>query len=142
MSQKLRIQNAILDTVLNRDFQGVVYDASGRPTAPKNITAKPLIPVLCNEVGATFEDDEDYGRGVKSTRGTWTFALRIRFPREVMLEDYEEELMNDPPRIPFDGGYPYVQIRLTSTEVQHPVQQQSATGTIAEFTFQAQQGRR
>lgn len=142
MSQKLRIQQALVDLVRTRSFPVVKNDSTGKPISPTTGTVTPLTPILCNEVGATFEDDGDYGRGVKSTRSTWTFAIRIRFGQEVLLEGFEEDMMNNPPRIAADGSLPYVQLRLTASEPQHPVQQQPGTGTIVEFTFQAQQGRR
>ena len=68
----------------------------------------------------------------------------MKFNREVLIEKFEESLLADPPIIARDdeAGLPLATMRLIQTEVEHPVQQQAASGTIVEFTFEAEQGRK
>jgi hypothetical protein len=142
MSQKLRIQTALVNLVKDYEFPSVIYNANGVPSQSVSVT--PLTPILCNEIQSNFANDDEYGQGVKSVRLTWPFAVRIKFNREVLLEPFEEEMCNNPPRIGPDtvNGYPYVQLRLEQTTPVHPVQRQPSTGTEVEFIFQASQGRR
>jgi hypothetical protein len=143
MSQKLRVQNALVDLLLNRPFPVVTYNAQGKPSLSGQ-TVVPITPILSNEIASAFVEDDDMGREVMSLRSGWIFEVRAEFPREVLLEHFEEEMMSSPPRIGPDpqNGYPYVQLRLNQTQPSHPVQKGSATGTKVQFFFQAVQGRR
>lgn len=149
ITQKLRIQRVLVSLVAAHEFPVVTYDSTGAPNdivteGPEKAVALAHQPILCNETSSAFAEDERNGRDVVQARDTWNFALRVKFDREVLLELFEEEVMDNPPKIPGDSalGLPFVILRLINTEVEHPVQQQGASGTIVEFTFQAVQGRR
>lgn len=156
-SQRLRVQNALVDAVKDFDFAVVTYDGDGNPsikqqqvdTGPgggpqlefEDVTTKPHKPIIANEINATFEPDIDYGRDDAQRVGQWQFALRLSFDQEVVLDAFERSVNEDLITIPKSGSLEPVQLRLTSKEVEHPVQQQEANGTKVEFIFEALEGR-
>lgn len=150
-SQRIRIQQTLVAYAKNYQFPIVFYEADGSPRSisQSGIGAQtpvrtPTLPVLCNEIQSVFEQDPQYRRNDIQTRQQWTFALRLKFDQEVLIERFEEGLLANPIIIDRDvvAGLPLVTLRLVQSEVQHPVQQQGATGTIVEFTFEAEQGRK
>lgn len=145
-SQRMRIQQALVDLALGTEFLPVAYDSDGKPTpvSPATPRITPSTPVLCNEIETSFIEDERYGRDRIRQRASWRFALRFRFSREVLLDFFEEYLMTNPVFVPADTslGLPSVTLLIVSAEITHPVQQQGATGTVVEYIFEAEQGRK
>lgn len=146
LTQRLRIQQALVALVNGREFPYVSYESSGAPAQvdPDENTVTPLTPILCNEIESAFGDDENNGRQIAQVRSAWQFALRMKFNREVLLELFEDSVMDNPPTIAKDDalGLPFVRLRIVSQRVEHPVQQQGASGTIVEYIFEAEEGRR
>ena len=144
-SQRLRIQRKLVSIAKDTEFPVVTYGDDGSPNAVNDKEfIKPSTPILCNETQSVFAEDERYRRGDIQTRQQWTYALRMKFDREVLLEFFEEALLADPPVVERDdeNGFPQATLRLIQSEVSHPVQQGAASGTIVEFTFEAEQGRK
>lgn len=146
--QRIRIQNKLVDLVLDASFPVVKYDQDGRASVKQesgqDVLSPVASPVVCNEVGSSFEEDENHGRSLKTVRSGWSFVLRLQFNSEVILEDFEETLSDSPPTIPLDEekGLPFVRLFLVGAEAEHPVQHDGNTGTKVEYTFLAEQGRR
>jgi hypothetical protein len=147
MSQRLRIQAAVVETLRATTFPVVVYASDGTPSTTvvedttETLVETPILPILCNEVSSIFEEDLLYKRGVKDKKNSWTFEVRLRFNREVLLEDFEEAWIARPYTLPAEGDLPPVTLRLQTAEIEHPVQQGGTNGTIAKYTFEAEQGR-
>lgn len=143
MSLRLAVQAKLVEEAKDGCFPIVTYASDGSPNPiDETVLAGPLLPITCNETGCEFTEDENNRRGDFQQRVGWTFSLRMRFNSEVLLEMFEEVMMEDPPFIPSANGYPSVTLRLTGTEPQHPPQQEASNGTSVEFTFEAIQGRR
>jgi len=137
--KRTQIQEAIVGMVKDREFRTVAYDTDGVPRVRETeFSIKAARPILCNEVNSSFEVDPDHGRYRVLRRRTWNFALKMKFPSEVLLEEFESELQERPPHI---AGL-NTTIFLLSANVEHPVQQDGKTGTIAEYVFQALEGRK
>ena len=157
MSQKLRIQNAIVDSVKGSAFPVVKYSGDGNanieteiigpafPGSPnvqvEDITVLPHKPIICNEVSAAYERDLNDGRDDTQRVSQWQFALRLSFDQEVILDRYERDVNENLISIPKDGNLEFVRVRLISKEVEHPVQQNQTTGTRVEYIFEAVEGR-
>lgn len=149
MSTRLLIQSAIVDFLKDIEFPIVAYDGLGVPSIIDPLTLaegeiafiKPLTPILCNEINGVFEEDPQYKRSRILRRSGWTFQIKMRFDREVLLEAFEQSWMQNPLVIPAANGLPQVTLLLQTSEPVHPVQQSGANGTIVTYTFEAELGR-
>lgn len=144
MSQRLRIQDALVSLVLGTDWPVVSYDEDGRPSGLDMAEKEqPQTPILCNEISSSFDLDEQNLRGDFQRRTSWIFSLKIKFDREVLLEYFENAMMANPLYLGPDlsRGLSSVTLRLIGTEPTHPVQK-GGPGTSVEFSFEAEQGRR
>ena len=145
LSLRLTIQSAIVDFLKDMDFPVVVYDASGDPNiidpSEPSSSIRPLTPIICNETGSIFEEDPLYKRGRILQRSSWTFQIKMRFDREVLLEVFEESWMRSPLVIPATENHKQITLLLQSSDPTHPVQQSGANGTAVTYTFEAQVAR-
>lgn len=148
LTQKLRIQKKIVELLLSEEFPVVTYDANGSPQdlvieGENKKVATPKTPIIANEIQSSFSTDPNNGRAVSQLRDSWTFTVRVGFDSEVCIELFEDKVTKDVPKIPVDKeqGLPFVQLKLVASVPVHPVQQQGASGTTVEFTFEAEQGR-
>lgn len=144
-SQRTRIQKALVDLVKDETFPQISYNPDGSPREPDDQrVSRPEQPILCNETQSVFSQDERHRRGDVQRRDSWLFSLKMTFKTEVLMEIFEDNLVADPPVLEADKdkGLPQVVLRLVQTDVSHPVQQGASVGTQAEFTFEAELGRR
>lgn len=137
------IINTLIQRAMDGDFYKTIRGATGglQKVDDANVVS-PTLPILCDETQCNFEVDPDHGRSYKMERLGWTFALRMKFNVPVLLDVFCENLVESPPMVPATDGFPNYILKLQSMEVDHPVQQGGATGTIVEFTFEAEEGRR
>lgn len=90
---------------------------------------------------ATFGDPVRNRRNaLRRERLTWTWRLQIKFNTQVALEPFEQSLLTNYPlvkRDPENGIDQQISFLLEDVEVQTPVTQQPAQGTVATYRFSA-----
>lgn len=146
-SNKIRIQNKLIELAQAGRFFAVTYDPATKKANDVDDTTDPVDPpasVLANEIRQTFDIDPHMGRKQIGRRHGWTFQLLCTWNREVTVEFFEKDLLDPLPRLNDDkaNGLEDATLILGLTEVTHPPQQNAANGTAAKFTFEAIIGRK
>jgi hypothetical protein len=148
-SQRIRIQNFLRQKAMGAEFPVVVYDAAGLASVATEQVAEQLITkkinpqsATCNEVQEAYEPDRNMGRRVQDRRSQWLFHLNLKFNQEVLLEDFVQDFLDNPPMLPRTEDLDHVMLRLVRCDPLHPPRQQSSTGTQATLTIVAIPSRR
>ena len=144
MGLKHLIQNKLLDHIEQfTSFQKVTYDENNRAfLGASQLGIDLLASRHANEISSNFSDDPRHGRSHKLQRDNWTFQLRVTFKAEVSVENFEESWQENPPILSReDTSGKQVTLLLTSSDINHPPQKGSSTGTIARFTILAKLSR-
>lgn len=148
MALKHLIQNKLLDHIETSTLiRKTKYDGNNRASLvaieePPLTGANLLASRHANEIASNFANDPRHGRSHKLERSQWTFQLRVVFKTEVSLEDFEEAWSSDPPILSrADTSSKQVTLLLSSSEITHPPQKTSSTGTSAVFTILAKLSR-
>ena len=144
ITQRTRIQNAIIALIQAGEFYKVTYDEETLLADDVDDTTQ-IAPeyVTANEIQATFEGDTQHTLSKKRTRATWSFQAIVRFNCQVTLELFEKALIDDPPVLAVDeaNNLPQATINLTITRPIHPVNSESSAGTEVRLSFDVDQGR-
>lgn len=141
------IQNKLIDYAQESvAFRKVKYDQDNKVDLDTNDPPLPGSSVISschvNETSSQFSLDQRNGRALRQKRESWIFQLRITFKTEVMVEELEEKWIKSPPVLArSDTSSNQVTLMLLGTDIQHPPQKTSSTGTKAVFTIQAQLSR-
>jgi len=138
--QRTRIQNELMSVAKAFDFVTAAYDDAGAASASDTDTVNPET-AFANEIASVYEQDPKYMIGVRRKKTNWRFILILKFNVEVILEDFEDYLRENPPRLDKDGDLPPVRLDIENVEVDHPVTQTPGRGTEAKIEFTAWQGR-
>lgn len=95
--------------------------------------------VEANETSAVFSPERRYGRSYKQDRAQWVWVLILQFHEEVIVTDFEQSILDDPPCIPrdVDTGNRQVRLRLLDSKYQHPARQDASNGTRLVCKFSA-----
>lgn len=145
MSQRTRIQTALLQAAKTGAFFHVTYRDDGTPN-DIDFDGKRIAPTSCltNEIDSNFSLDQKMGRKLIRRRDTWNFKLILVFPVEVTGEKFEQDLLDKSMILPADPtiGMPVVELNLSESEYTHPTTHDPANGSRIEFTFEAVEGRR
>lgn len=143
MSNRLRIQNTILELIQEGEFYPVTYINNGYSTAPSREIANLIRPtsVECNETGSAFEPDPLNGRRLVQQRSSWFFEAKAQFNKEVLMEYFEEKCNNNVIVIPAQKPLRAVFIRLTASEYAHPPRHSANNGSAVIFRFECQESR-
>lgn len=147
MALKHLIQNKLLQYIReSQTFRTVSYAKNTGyaeiSDPPAKLGAEVLASCRVNETNSFFELDPRHGRDRKLRRSTWTFQLRAVFNQEVTVEDFEQAWLESPPVLSRqDTSSKQVTLLLVSSDIRHPPQQSSSTGTVAIFTIQAELSR-
>lgn len=145
MALKHLIQNAVIDYVNDNSlFREVTYNSENKATVsdPPLPGFSVVTSIHVNETGSVFGIDPQAGRDQKMRRNEWTFALVVKFKTEIDVEDFEQAWMDKPLILSRQAtSSKQVTLYLTQTEINHPPQKSSSTGTSALFTIQAQLSR-
>lgn len=139
IAQRTRIQNALIAAAAAYDFPVVTYNKdTGAATADEATTIKPKTN-LSNETKSGFERDDKQGRKIVRERSGWKFELRLKFDKEVLLDGFVDSVTDTQLRLEPDdaNGLLGVLLELDNMDVEHPVQQDSASGTQVTFDFTA-----
>lgn len=150
MTQVVASTNSLKNAIIKRlrtiakngIFYRTNYDKTGNPIDVNVDVDKPLEPasVICNEIQAGFERDENYGRALAVKRTAWSFELHLSFHKEVSLDLFEFSLMNPVPIVTVPD-FPSVALELTDGNYEHPPSQQASSGTSVVYVFNASAGR-
>ena len=143
MSQKGRIQEALLRLGKQGRFFKVLYRDDGTPTDidPDGQPTKPQT-CLCNETDAEFATDPNMGRRRARKRVLWKFKLVLGFPCEVNAENFEQDVMDEVLTLPPTDTLPSVFIEIADAEYDHPTTKDPGNGSRIEYSFEAVEGRR
>lgn len=136
------IHDLLITTALEVPSKFLEASYTGDP--PLLVAGSALVPssVEANEVQSVFGTDQRYGRDVKQIRTSWTWHLKLRFDREVILDGFEEALMADPLVIAHDpaGGIDrQITLLLENSDIKHPPRGGASNGTEATYRFVAMQ---
>lgn len=140
---RVKIQQAIYDAASAGTYLLASYSAkTGRPDEPAiTDTASPKT-IRVNEVNSKFGEDKNYRRGIKFVRASWVFSLNLSFDREIHLEQFEQELLDNPLFIGNDeqetSGRRFL-ISLVDATYTQPPQHNASNGTHVEYTLEAVQ---
>lgn len=151
MSDKLKIQKAMIALARAGEFYQVDYDEQGAPIdfardTEDNIPIGTPIgtrispgSVGCNEVSSRFAPDTRQGRRVATKASEWLFELVLAFDKEALLEWFEKSINQNVPIVRLDNGTSAL-LRLRQKTVRHPIRQQSSGGTQVTYTVLADCG--
>lgn len=143
ITNRTRIQNAIIDLVNGLSFFRVKYDKdTGYASIDDTIPIKPKT-LLTNEIQSNWSRDPRYGQGIRNIKTRWTFELLLGFNCEVTLEYLEAAFETSALSIPADNdnGFKQAILELSAILVEHPAEQSGAPGTKARITLTADLGR-
>lgn len=140
MSQRVRIQNKLLDVVRSGDFREVAYDPESLAATEAAVRTPPA-SLAVNEVRSTFEVDGRFGRSLAMKRGVWQFHVEARWDREVALDRFESDAGSNSILIPADEEHDQVLLILANVTTKHPVRQAGERGTEATIAFDVLIGR-
>lgn len=143
---KVRVQNALIDAAMagaTRPFYAVTYDSSQKLALAAGPTLVLPKEALANEVRTEFGQAERFRRYNRHERQVWTWELRLGFDQEVVCEEFEESLADQPIVLPSDTilGYAQITLAFQTADYSHPPTQSARTGTKVTYTFEAQRRR-
>jgi hypothetical protein len=133
------IQNALIDAGKQGTFLDANYDpdlctlSSGLQRTPSSIEA--------NEVSSVFKTESRHGRKVLQDRSQWQWLLILQFEEEVILQPFEDQLLENPLCIERDiaaGVTRQVTLKLLDVSPKHPPRQGASNGTQARYRFSAE----
>ena len=133
------IQNKLVSTVRDsEDLQTVTYDRLNLASAHPALGSAVVASCHANETSSSFGIDSSFGRDRRQRRLDWTFELKVKFNQEVSVEALEEAWLENPPVLTReDTSSKQVTLLLISSDISHPPQQSSSTGTSVTFIVQA-----
>lgn len=154
MSQRVHIQNAILDLVLGNTESGAqpvakfveVPYVEGRPQQIDYEAADTVVPASAhvNETGQSFQEDTDVKHKRVQKCVEWTFDLTLAWNVEVTLEFFLKAVTENVPLVAKDETEGWQQCRLyfgQPVRVSHGAQQQSPSGTNVTIAIKGKLGR-
>jgi len=133
MSDRVLIQNKILDIVESSEFPIVAYDSdTHRPLLTTDLS-EPNARV--NEIqGQITNSTKNSGRSRVFNIQSWVFELRLKFNEEVSLEDFLKDKMSN---LIFDVKGEKIEVSAGAFNVDHPAQQGAQAGTSLKLTLTA-----
>lgn len=141
--QKARIYNRLFQLGKNGTFYRVRYLSDGTMLGDLNENDK-IAPktVLVNETAASFDIPMQFRRYARRERSGWTWQLYLAFDKEVIIEAFEKELIEQAIILPYDkeNKLQQVTLELVDSEYTHPVKREPASGTQVTLTFHATLG--
>jgi len=143
-SQRTRIQNFLQATAAAYSFPTITYDDITSNATVQDAAEDTIKPSSCkaNEVGSSFERDENQGRRVLRQRNEWRFELWLKFTKEVLMEGFENSLIDPVKRMSPTADHLGVLLELDASTPVHPAQQEAKAGTEARLIFIATEMRR
>ena len=136
-SDKVRIQNALVDMAEGAVFYPTTYDGR-KLNDPDLDSAETVSPasVAANEVGANFDVDDRYMRGFAQERTSWTWELILGFSEEVDASQAEESWLSTVQQVPANDAQGLAQhfLFLRGVSYSHPTRD-GHTGTKITYTF-------
>jgi len=147
MSQRVRIQQYLIDLFIAGEFYPVEYDPQTFKPLPVDTSDENRIrpvSIYCNEVKSSFSLDSSQGTLVAEKRTSWEFYLVYRFAKEALLEEFEKSIMREVPKMPRIGDMPSALIFLVSHEPSHPItdhNNKGVRGTEGALVFNVSENR-
>ncbi len=132
-SYKLTIQNKLIDVAKTHQFFRVGYDGRSAYATDEVITPG---SIEANEISSSFGESEHRIK-YRRERESWSWLLILMFPVEVLLETFEEGLLDTPINIPAVDGLRGIWLEMTSADYAHPPRIDAANGTEARYNFEA-----
>lgn len=140
MGYKQSIQRLLVTTAASAAFPEATYSAD-RPSLLTEGDDTSAASVEANEIRAVFGIDDRYQRSFRQDRQGWAWLLNLRFDSEVVLESYEQGLMNSPlvvARDPSSGIDRQVRLLLEDALYEHPPRGGASNGTSVTYRFVAE----
>lgn len=138
MSYEQLIQHLLVDTVEAAAFPMVTYPQGRMEIGPSS--GKPA-SITAHAESATFTESRNKRLGRMLDRATWIWTLELHFKGHVALEQFEQRLVESPPRILRDreaGRDRQVTLLLIGSAYLPPPEGQPAGGMRATYRFNAQ----
>lgn len=131
-SSRIRIQNALVESIASHEFPHVVYDKS---TGLASYSGKKYRTIpICNETSGQLDLDRNFGRDYRQRVKGWQMSLICKFQVEVSLDELVDKFIK-PLTIYQEGDLPGALVFLRQFTVDHPVQQQGENGTRMVLVF-------
>lgn len=136
-SYKTRIQNKIRDAIMESEgFLQVQYDTDGYAHTTESVSPR---SAYTNETNSSFSEPVLRRQSLQVERDSWTFDALVSFDCEVSAEGFEAEMEASPPVLARDSNHTrQVRLLLRETFPEHPVQQDSESGSRFRFVFEAE----
>jgi hypothetical protein len=134
--QKVRVHNYLINLVRSAKFYVATYGSDGKISFSESSTAVPKT-IVANEVTSDFDIDAVFHRSKRLSRTNWDWQLILGFDKEVILESFENLLMETHLHLAKDetNDLRQVELRLISAEYTHPPKHQASSGTIVTYSF-------
>lgn len=144
-SNTVRIQNALVEAFSTADYYPANYTAADNKLEAIDYDLDPTISpvsVMAMPLSSAFGESESR-RSYVLEREEWRWLVRIKFAQGADVEKVEESMLNSPPVVPRSADFTdQVTLIMESVNYIHPPLQQSYSGTVVEFTFNARLSRR
>lgn len=140
MAYKQAIQRLLVTTAASAGFPEATYSAD-RPSLLTEGDDVQAASVEANEIRAVFGIDDRYQRSFRQDRQGWAWLLNLRFDSEVVLEEYEQGLLESPlviGRDPSSGVDRQVRLLLEDALYEHPPRGGASNGTSVTYRFVAE----
>jgi hypothetical protein len=137
---RTEIQKALRALAEDGPFYRVVYDATTKEPSVPDTTHVPPSSIEVNEVSSNFEESPNK-RTRQIDRVSWIFNLMVAFDCEVLLEPFEQAIIETLPVVERDtneGLLRQVELRLLQAgRYEHPIDSGETSGTQVVYTFEA-----
>lgn len=133
------IHAALRDAIVAWDFPEITYPDGRTRTTSATVTAKART-LQIDQRTAAFDDPQQDRQGRFVERSIWVWAVEVNFNRAVSVEEFEDYIAKNPPRISrATSGLPrQVDIFLEETEdYVNPPRKSPSTGSRATWRFAA-----
>lgn len=132
MSLRAAVQNKIESIFKDALVPSVVYDANGARQHSQLVRCRDII---VQEEGCDFVIDPRQGRERAIKPLNWTVKSVVHYSHEVDLHDFVMDKFRVEILVPATETVPSFRLRPSRYSVQHPVRNQPAQGSSAQFDF-------
>lgn len=134
MSLRKVIHDKLIDLVKSGEFFRVIFDSEDNLV----LTAEIVEPesIAADETSSAFSRDNRIGLALTRKRTEWTWQVRVKFPKKVSCESFENGLLTSPPKVQSTETPPVrCVIELVSSTYSHTLRKSEETGDSITFEF-------
>lgn len=134
MSLRQTIHDHIISLIKGGEFFEVSFDSEDSLI----LTSSIVVPesIAADETSSSFITDPRMGLSLQRKRSEWIWQAKVKFGRKVSCEAFEEDLLNNPPKVQTTENPPRrCVIELISSTYNHGIRKSDDGGDSFSFEF-------